>query len=117
MVKNREQFLADLEAVCVKHGTTLSKSAGWLSFVVPPPQRYTQEQMHEAFTAVQSPKGWKYNIDKTVYLDEDGINLTSEAITHFAGGGATFTAVRGPAVDGKTKYRVRAPGYYTLIGA
>lgn len=119
VVMDKAKLKAELEAVCKKHGTFLTSGiiAGIISDSFP--RRYTQEQLEDAFKAVQPPRNWKNAIDARVYLDDAGVELTREAIIHFTGGGAMeFAPVPGiRKVNGKTMYRVTAPGYYVIIGA
>ena len=70
---------------------------------------YTQEELQEAFRTVQSPKGWKFPINKVVPADTDMDRLIF-ALGYFAGGGADY-------VETPRGYRVTAPGYYNMIGA
>lgn len=70
---------------------------------------YTQDQLKNAFTLVESQENWKYPIDAEIPANDRHIVAT--AIEFFAGGQATFTAA------GEGRLRVKAPGYYALIGA
>ncbi len=72
--------------------------------------KYTQEQLHAAFTSVQNKKGWKYPVNAVVEADVDQ-ELLTEAIIHFTGSVPEFI----PLPNGKI--RVKAVGYYIAIGA
>lgn len=73
-------------------------------------RKYLKGDLDAAFSKVQSEKGWKYPINALV--KEDEVLITRAAIAWFAGGQAQFSR---PRKDGMV--RVRAPGYYKLIGS
>lgn len=74
---------------------------------------YTREELKAAFERVQDPTNWKNPIKAVITVkDRDAeTRVIGSAIDFFAGGGAEFQD--GP----KNTVRVRAPGYYVLIGA
>lgn len=81
---------------------------------------YTQEQLQVAFKLVQSPN-WKDPIKST--CKESEVDVVMQAITHFAGGGASYSNKRtvkrahGRYVAGDVIYDITAAGYYMVIGA
>jgi hypothetical protein len=84
--------------------------ARWMATVVH--RGFTNQQLSDAFDIVKHHQHWKFPIDKVIDTqDVDELYLISSAIGYYAGGQATFDTT----VPGKT--RVRAPGYYALIGA
>lgn len=70
---------------------------------------YTQDQLKNAFTMVENRDNWKHPIDAEI--PEIDRHIVATAIEFFAGGKAKFTAA------GEGRLRVKAPGYYALIGA
>ena len=72
--------------------------------------KYSQEQLHEAFTKIQNKDNWKNPIDAVIDRKEE--ELITEAVVHFAGCVPTYEPIHGT-----TRYRVRAAGYYQTIGA
>lgn len=105
-------FAVEATELCKKHGISMQAGANALQFAIPP--KYTQEQLEAAFKLVQPAENWKYPINARVYLDGAGVEVVGEAITHFTGSLAEFVPVPGvEKVNGKTLYRVIAPGYYS----
>lgn len=70
---------------------------------------YTREQLHEAFTKVENKSNWKLPIDAVI--QEDEIDITTEAIIYFAGCKPTFELINGG------RFRCQAVGYYEAVGA
>lgn len=68
-------------------------------------ERYTREQLTEAFELVQNPKDWKARINKTIEADDNTLDRIGEAVIYFTGTVPDFE--RRP--DGR--YRVTAIGY------
>ena len=73
-------------------------------------KKYTQQQLHDAFTKVQDKQHWKNPIDALV--EKKDIDIVTEAIIHFTGSIPTFQPKKGSG-----KYRVQAAGYFLTIGA
>lgn len=73
---------------------------------------FTHGQLHDTFMWLQEGKNWKLPIDKVIdHPTTDECDLIAESINYNAGGGCKFW----PMPDGKV--RVKAPGYYNIIGA
>lgn len=71
-------------------------------------ERYSQEQLKEAFEKVQDKKDWKNPIKAFIDKTEDMV-LIQQAVIHFTGTVADFTKInQGP---NKGKVLVRAEGY------
>ena len=49
---------------------------------------YTQEQLHDALSAVQDPDDWRNPIDAVIEADQ--LDITLEAIAHFTGTNAEY---------------------------
>lgn len=114
--RKREQFRVEIRALCNKYQITMQEAANTLQFMVPP--RYTQEELDAAFKLVQPKPNWKDPIDAVAYLDDAGISLVGEAVTHFTGSMAEFVPIRNRVKRGnKSAYRVIASGYYNCVGA
>jgi hypothetical protein len=61
---------------------------------------------------VKNDENWKYPIDKVIDLpSEREMTCIMDAIGYFAGGGAQIIQMP------NNKIRVKAPGYYAVIGA
>lgn len=73
-------------------------------------EKYTREQLAEAFEWVCNKKNWKLPINKRVQLTEDKIDLVREAVIYFTGSVPTFAKVD------RSMYKVTAAGYYNVIG-
>ena len=73
---------------------------------------YTNQQLSDAFDLVKSDVHWKYPIDKVIEgATRAQLDLIETAIRYYAGGGVSFQHLPDRCV------RVRAAGYYNLIGA
>lgn len=111
-----EAFVVEAIELCKKHGICMQAGANALQFAIPP--EYTQEQLEAAFKLVQPAENWKNPINAQVYLDDAEKEVIGEAVIYFTGGLAEFVPVpRAKKVNGKTRYRVIAPGYYRSVGA
>lgn len=75
-------------------------------------QRFTQDQMHAAFTEVEAKTHWKDPVDCVIpkpSLEKQA--LLEEAIVHFTGSIPIITDI------GNNQVRVRADGYYAMENA
>lgn len=88
---------------------TTATAAPWTS-VNGTARKFTQEEMHAAFSAVQDKANWKRPIPEQA-IPSDALLVTVAAIAHFAG---SPTHIR-PNPDGT--WQIKAPGYYACIGA
>lgn len=73
-------------------------------------ERYTQEQLHEAFDLVKDRDNWKMPVDTVIPYGSDTDVITS-AVIHFTGSVPSFITLN----DGSL--RVYAAGYYACIGS
>jgi hypothetical protein len=72
---------------------------------------YTDAQLHAAFDQVKDKDNWKDRI--SAIIDAKDQDVVDAAICYFTGGGADFWWPS----KVKDRVRVRAPGYYAMIGA
>lgn len=74
---------------------------------------YKQRQLEAAFKLVQPVGNWKMKIDARVpyAADSDEVKLICASIDYFTGGLWKVTPV------GASETRIKAPGYYAVIGA
>lgn len=72
--------------------------------------RYTQEQLSQAFALVKNQENWKYPVDATVPADADTA-LIGDAVIYFTGSNPEFIKLPGG------KMRVVAAGYYACVGS
>lgn len=71
--------------------------------------KFTQEQLHAAFTLVQNKTNWKNPINATIENPgEEQVACIEEAVIHFTGSIASVNALK------NGKIRVRAEGYYAM---
>lgn len=83
----------------------------------------TRGELGKAFDKVKPAKHWKYPIDAEVVIENDGeMAMIAEAVVFFTGSVAEFIPIRvaRPIKDkdaGAMLYRVRAAGYFAVIGA
>lgn len=74
---------------------------------------YTQAQMEDAFEFVKPKNGWKNPIKAVVDSANPKIDINAilASIDYFCGGGGFSIPV-----EGSTKVKICAPGYYSIIG-
>ena len=72
--------------------------------------KFTREQLLEAFELVENKTNWKLPIDKTI--DSKDVEVVGKAIPYFTGSIAHFTPIMGT-----NQVRVQASGYYEAVGA
>lgn len=77
----------------------------------------TRGELSIAFDAVVNKSNWKNPIDKIVDLDPWTKALVSEAVIFYTGSVPSFEAITGTTSWNVGKYRVKAAGYYSAIGA
>lgn len=77
--------------------------------------RYTHEQLTEAFRLVGNKENWKLPIDAIVPLTAD-ISLIKDAVAYFTGGLPDVIPARNE-MGGLKGYRVISEGYYYHIGS
>lgn len=74
---------------------------------------FDRPNLLEAFNRVQNRENWKLPID--AWVPPEVVDLTVAAIEFFAGGGAEVVERYEDERD--VRVRIKAPGYYALIGA
>lgn len=73
-------------------------------------EKYTIEQLQQAFTSVQNSEHWKNPISATINKGDQ--DLVHEAIVYFAGCNPRFEPIMGTEL-----LTVKAAGYYVAVGA
>lgn len=102
---------------CIKDGFEVTIYSDEAANEKPIYAGYTHKELGEAFTSVQSEKGWKFPINTIIDIDQklgyiEHAKVIRAAIGFYAGGGAEIKLL-----DNQTQLEVTAPGYYELIGA
>lgn len=79
----------------------------------------TRKEITAAFNLVAPRDNWKRPIDATIEADLITIDVVREAVVFFTGSVAKVECVQPAAlrVEGPSKYRVTAAGYYATCGA